>query len=187
MSSRSPSEPEETAVSASHCHVRAATAADLCAITCALAWAIDWRSQETSDPAQLIDATGHAYLLAGWGRAGDTAVIAETAHGRPVGSAWFRYWNDELHSYGYVAPDCPELGIGVDPRYRRSGIGGALLGALVEAASRQGIGRLSLSVESDNPAIRLYQQHGFVRCGLIEASWTMVRELEADRRAGQAG
>lgn len=158
-------------------HIRTATAADLPAITSALAWAIDWRFECRENTEVLIEATGHTYLLENWGRERDTAVIAEMAHS-PVGSAWFRYWTDEQHSYGYVAPDCPEIGIGVDPRYRGMGIGRALLSTLIDVAVSDGIGRLSLSVEFENPAVRLYELHGFVKSGVVDASWTMVRELE---------
>lgn len=159
--------------------VRLATVDDLGALRSALAWAIDWRSPEpASDPEDVIEKTGHAYLLEAWGRAGDAAVVAETAQG-PVGAAWRRYWRDDHHSYGYVDSDCPELGIGVDPRLRGSGIGTALLAALIDQATGLGIGRLSLSVEGDNPALRLYERFGFVRHIAVDSSWTMIRILRS--------
>ncbi len=140
--------------------VRPALSADLPILRSALAWAILWRSPDPiPDPAAVIAGTGHAYLLADWGRPGDAAVVAETAAG-PVGAAWYRYWSDDHHSYGYLDAACPELGIGVDPRYRG-----------------RGIARLSLSVESDNPALRLYERTGFVRQCRAGGSWTMVKVL----------
>ena len=97
-----------------------------------------------------------AKLLEGWGREGDTSMIAETAGGRPVGAAWYRFWSDCDHSYGYVSADIPELGIAVIHGLRRSGIGDRLLHALGNLATECGIERLSLSVEEDNPARHMY-------------------------------
>lgn len=135
----------------------------------ALAWAILWRSPHPiPDPAAVITGTGHAYLLTDWGRPGDAAVVAEAAAG-PVGAAWYRYWRADHHSYGYVAADCPELGIGVDPRHRGRGIGARLLDALIGLAAGRGVARLSLSVESDNPALRLYERAGFASVSAREA------------------
>ena len=57
--------------------------------------------------------------------------------------------------------------IGVDPSRRRSGIGTALLVALVGEAVRRGCRRIDLEVRDGNDdAIRLYERHGFRRIGL---------------------
>jgi L-amino acid N-acyltransferase YncA len=61
----------------------------------------------------------------------------------------------------------PELGVGVYHRYRGCGIGKALLIGLLEHARQQGIGAVSLSVERDNPALRLYSALGFVVAGEV--------------------
>lgn len=157
--------------------VRPALPADLPILRSALAWAILWRAPDPiPDPAAVIAGTGHAYLLADWGRPGDAAVVAEAAAG-PVGAAWYRYWSDDHHSYGYLDAACPELGIGVDPRYRGRGIGAQLLDSLIDLAASRGVARLSLSVESDNPALRLYERTGFVRQCRVGGSWTMVKVL----------
>ncbi len=117
-----------------------------------------------------------AHLLADWGRAGDTAVIAE-CDAVPVGAAWYRLWTAEQHSYGFVDAATPELAIGVEPGARGRGVGTALLEALIECARQQKLRRLSLSVESDNPALRLYQRLGFRRHGQAEGAWTLVLPL----------
>ena len=152
--------------------VRLATPADFPALLAALAWAIDWRlPTPAANAAQRIAETGHAYLLAGWGRAGDLAVVA----GPAAGAAWLRLWTEAEHSYGYIDAAMPELGIGVDPGFRGRGIGAALLMALFEQAERQGIRAISLSVEADNPAFRLYERFGFTRYAQAGNAWTMIR------------
>ncbi len=125
-----------------------------------------------------------AKLLASWGRAGDTAVIVETARDRPGGAAWYRFWSDSDHSYGYVSADIPELGIAVMPGWRRRGLGGRLLQALRTLAAGRGIARLSLSVAEDNPARHLYAKHGFEQVGRVGDAWTMVASTQAISRQG---
>jgi ribosomal protein S18 acetylase RimI-like enzyme len=156
--------------------VRAATSADMGALRSALAYAIEWRSAGLSAaPDDVIRLTGHEYLLSGWGRDGDVAVVAQAAS--VVGAAWYRLWTSREHSYGYVDPRTPELGIGVDPAFRHIGIGTALLTSLLGAAYAAGVSRVSLSVEADNPAMRLYEGLGFVKYAPVEGSWTMVKVL----------
>ena len=68
--------------------------------------------------------------------------------------------------------------IGVDAAFRGRGIGGALLVALAELAKAEGFRQLSLSVETTNPALRLYKRVGFRPIGADEGgSVTMIRVL----------
>ncbi len=117
---------------------------------------------------------GLGKLLDGWGREGDASVIAEDVGNRPVGAAWYRFWSDHDHSYGYVSADIPELGIAVVDGSRNRGVGGCLLHALRKLAADRGIARLSLSVERDNPARHLYLRQGFERVAAVGNAWTMV-------------
>ena len=115
-------------------------------------------------------------LLAGWGRPGDTGFIAEVK-GVPTGAAWYRFWTEARHSYGYVDSATPEIAIGVDHLYRGQGIGRALLQALLAEASRQGLRQVSLSVDPHNVARQLYESEGFIKVGELGTSWTMLRPL----------
>lgn len=118
-----------------------------------------------------------APLLDAWGRPGDTAVVAEAPNREGVGAAWFRFWTAESHSYGFVAPAVPELGIAVRSALRGRGLGSRLLRALLAQAARAGIRQLSLSVEIDNPALRLYERNGFRRVGRVGGAWTLVTDV----------
>ena len=119
-----------------------------------------------------------AKILENWGhRAGDAGKIAVSDTGQPIGAAWYRFWSENNHSYGYIAEDVPELGIGVTKDARRQGVGTALIQALLEYARQQGIHHISLSVEKDNPALYLYQKFCFKKVEIVEGSWTMIRDL----------
>lgn len=106
----------------------------------------------------------------GWGRPGDLGVIADD----DLGAAWIRRFTKEDHGYGFVAPDVPELSIGVAKDARGRGVGTALLEELL---TQTGDSSISLSVETDNPAVRLYERFGFVRVGYVGTAWTMLRIL----------
>lgn len=116
-----------------------------------------------------------SYLLSDWGRPGDAGSIAE-ADDASIGAAWYRLWTEAQHSYGFVDPATPELGIGVVALHRGCGVGTALLQTLLQTARDAQICRVSLSVEIDNPALRLYERVGFKRLERVEGAWTMVAE-----------
>jgi GNAT superfamily N-acetyltransferase len=99
----------------------------------------------------------------GWGRPGDTALIA-LDDGFPVGAAWYRLFRRDDPGYGFVDESTPELAVAVVPSRRGRGIGEALLEALVERARTDGHRALSLSVPSEDGAlVKFYEKHGFVR------------------------
>jgi len=118
--------------------------------------------------------------LRGWGRPGDTAVIALES-GFPVGAAWYRLFRAEEPGYGFVNEETPELAIAVVPSKRGHGIGDELLKSLLAKAVQAGFEQLSLSVEPGNPARQLYERHGFEVVIEGPEAWTMVRRGEAGR------
>ena len=118
--------------------------------------------------------------LDGWGRVGDAAVIAVTEDAQRLGAAWYRLFPAEDPGWGFVAPDVPEIGIGVAPTARGKGVGSALLDALLKLAREHGYRAVSLSVDRQNPAQRLYQRKGFRDAGVsnpTDTSLTMIASL----------
>ena len=111
-----------------------------------------------------------------WGRPGDTALIAIHDF-QPVGAAWYRLFKAENPGYGFIDEETPELSIAVVPSKRGTGLGSELLAALMKRARADGYEAISLSVEKDNPAVALYERHGFQRVGEDDGAYTMRADL----------
>jgi GNAT superfamily N-acetyltransferase len=124
----------------------------------------------------------------GWGRPGDTAVIA-LDEGFPVGAAWYRLFRRRAPGYGFVDESTPELTIAVVPSRRGRGLGEQLLAALLERARQEGHTTISLSVERANPARHLYERFGFEPVRETDNTLVMRADLTAagdrTRAAGQ--
>ena len=121
------------------------------------------------------DAPVYRYVR-GWGRRGDTAVIA-IDEAQPVGAAWYRLFKADDPGYGFVDEETPELSIAVVPSRRGHGLGAQLLTALLERARRDGYTRVSLAVDTGNPSVALYERHGFRRVGMSGGMVTMTKDL----------
>ncbi|WP_394551653.1 GNAT family N-acetyltransferase [Agromyces sp. MMS24-JH15] len=139
--------------------------------------AANWRDGvHRPRPAVLADPVYRGFI-AGWQRPSDAGVVAEDADGRPIAAAWYRLFQADAPTHGFLTPGVPELIIGVRPLFRAQGLGRALLQALSETARRGGFDRLTLSVEHGNFAHQLYRSEGFSVVGSTPSRDTMVIRL----------
>lgn len=140
--------------------------------------AAQWRpgdkARPTSEP--LADPNVGHYIT-GWPQPGDFGLIADTVAGEPIGAAWCRKLTRLDPGYGYVDDDTPEVVIAVDGAWRHLGVGTALLGGLIDQAARRGLPSISLSVETDNPALNLYSRMGVAPTEASDNAVTMIRLL----------
>lgn len=171
----------ETRGTAAPCRVRPGTPEDL-----EFLWEMLYEASghsDVSDPAISL-------YLEGWGRSGDTVLVALAPDGRKIGAAWHRLMTPERPGYGYIDASTPEIAIGVVSEARGRGIGSALLSALMGVARADGFAALSLSVRQNNSAaVRLYERSGFVRVAEIGSehpSWAMKAELPGGEKPGEA-
>lgn len=141
-----------------------------------LVQAAAWRGAATPHAAEALAAPHVALYIEGWGRPGDAGLIAEEDE-QPIGASWYRVFTEVEHGYGFIEARIPELTLAVAEEARGRGIGTSLLLALVRRAHPEGHNALSLSVEEDNPALRLYERVGFVRVGRVGNAWTMRLDL----------
>ncbi len=130
-----------------------------------------------------------ARYVGGWGREGDTAVVAQDEETREVvGMAWARFWTPDNRGFGWVDELTPELAAAVKSELQNQGVGARLIEALkcrlraialdvrwdalhqkwvsapqkVEAEQLPPLS-VSLNVRADSPAVRLYKGLGFTR------------------------
>lgn len=113
--------------------------------------------------------------VAHFGDASTDAGFAALVDGERAGACWIRLLTGDDRGYGWVADDVPELTIALTAGHRGRGMGSALLELVVHQAADLGCRSVSLSVDPDSPARRLYERAGFVHVGWNETSMTMRR------------
>ena len=140
--------------------------------------AINWDPTRPSlSVEEVLEHDTNRQYVESWQRPGDFGVIATDDDGAAVGAAWCRLFTSTERGYGYVGDHIPEISIGVVEDRRGQGVGTLLLAELEGAARARGVCALSLSVESANPARRLYERRGYRRVNVSGDSETMRLEL----------
>jgi GNAT superfamily N-acetyltransferase len=139
--------------------------------------AVNWDARRVRlDREAILREPQLAHYTEGWKRPGDLGILAELL-GKPVGAAWLRVFGVDDPGYGFIDGRTPEMSIGVVEERRGQGVGGALLEALAVPARRAGHAALCLSVATFNPAVALYERHGFVPVARSPVAMTMRRDL----------
>lgn len=111
----------------------------------------------------------------GFGTLRDDRAIVAVVGGRVVGVCWVR----TTDVYGHVDDATPAFSIALYEPYRNQGIGAAMMRRMLGELRDAGYARASLSVQKQNPALRLYERLGFhvVGDGFDETEWLMVIDL----------
>jgi len=104
----------------------------------------------------------------------DRAVVAEV-DGEVVGACWVRTTDE----YGHIDSQTPSFSVSLYPQYRGRGLGTRMMRAMLAELREAGYARASLSVQKENPALRLYERLGFriVGDGADSSEWLMVCRL----------
>lgn len=158
--------------------IREATAEDLGVLRAAGLEAMNWNGEVRFTLEQFMSMPELSHYLEGWPRPGDFGAVAETAEGTPVGAAWCRIFAADDAGYGFVAPDIPEVTIGVLAGHRGKGVGTALMEELIGQGSSRGLRAIGLSVEDGNLARSLYERLGFRKVGRNGGSDTLLLDIQ---------
>ena len=103
---------------------------------------------------------------------GDFGLFAEV-EGVIAGAVWARIMED----YGYIDNETPSLAIALYKEYRGKGVGTALLQAMLKLLQEHGYEQVSLAVQKENYAVKLYTACGFRVYSESEEEYIMVRSL----------
>lgn len=111
----------------------------------------------------------------GFGKRKDDIAFVAMADDGIIGACWVRTTNE----YGHIDDSTPSFSISVYESYRNKGVGTKLLMAMLDDLNMQGFEKASLSVQKENPALRLYERLGFkiIGDGEDETEWLMIKQL----------
>ena len=105
-----------------------------------------------------------------FGESKDDWGLAAEVDGKIVGAVWVRIMND----YGHIDDETPSLAISLYKEYRGFGIGTAMMKEILALLKSHGYSRVSLSVQKDNYAAKMYLKIGFEIVRENEEEYIMV-------------
>ncbi|MDA3927376.1 MAG: GNAT family N-acetyltransferase [Prolixibacteraceae bacterium] len=117
----------------------------------------------------------HKYIK-DFGQKNDHCMVAEF-NNRLVGACWIRILDESNKGYGFVDAQTPELGMAVLPEFQNKGIGSKLLQAMLHQLKQLKYKQVSLSVDLENFAYKVYTKFGFTNFERTEKSATMLKQL----------
>ena len=104
----------------------------------------------------------------------DYCLLAEVDK-KIVGAVWVGIADE----YGHIDDETPSFSISIYKEYRRKGIGTALMEQMLELLKAKGYKRVSLGVNKENYAVRMYKKVGFeiIGDGADQTEWLMVHNF----------
>ena len=105
-------------------------------------------------------------------RKGDNCLVADFG-GKVVGVVWTRIMDD----YGHVDDETLSFAISLYKEYRGQGIGSQLMVKMLKLLKWQGYERVSLEVQKENYAVKIYKNVGFKTVDENAEEYIMVCEL----------
>ena len=108
-------------------------------------------------PRSILDDENLQVYIRNFGQMHDDRCLVAEVGDKIVGAIWSRIMND----YGHIADDVPSIAISLYKEYRNLGIGTDMLRQMLELLKADGYKSVSLSVQTANYAMRMYQKAGF--------------------------
>lgn len=137
--------------------------------------AIFQRKGRAPVPGQLYRSRALFAYIEWFGQKQDDCCLVAEEQGHIVGAVWVRC---RAGGFGFVDENTPELAVSVYAEYRGCGIGTALVESILTVLKDKGYRQVSLSVQKDNGALRIYRKTGFQTVGETEEEYIMVCMLQ---------
>lgn len=128
-------------------------------------------------PGEIVNQPELAVYITDFGQPDDLCMVAE-ACGHILGAVWTRILAGKVKGYGNVDDHTPEFAISVKKEFRRQGIGSNLMQEMIVLLKNKGYEKVSLSVNKDNYAYRMYQKLGFQVLQEQDEDYLMVLALQ---------
>lgn len=107
-----------------------------------------------------------------FGKKDDYCLVAE-ADNKIIGAVWVRIMDD----YGHIDNSTPSLAISLYKEFRGQGIGTVLLDGMLSLLKSENYEKVSLSVQKENYAYRMYLKAGFEVMSENNEEYIMVCDL----------
>lgn len=107
-----------------------------------------------------------------FGKKDDYCLVAESDN-KIIGAVWVRIMSD----YGHIDNNTPSLAISLYKEFRGHGIGTALLDSILSLLKSENYKKVSLSVQKENYAYRMYLKAGFEVVDENNEEYIMVCDL----------
>ena len=127
----------------------------------------------TPPPKSIVERPELKLYYEGFGNGEADYCLAAEDNGRIIGAVWSRIMND----YGHVDDSTPSLAISLYKEYRGQGTGTELLREMLELLKEKGYEKVSLAVQKENYAVRMYRNAGFTVVDENQEEFIMVCEL----------
>lgn len=119
--------------------------------------AIFQRDDNNLLPREVISEPSLQIYIKDFGKMKDDYCLCAEVDKKIVGAVWVR----NITGFGNVGDGIPEFAISLYKKYRGYGIGTEMMKQMLESLKRKGYKRVSLAVQKDNYALRMYQNVGF--------------------------
>ena len=128
-------------------------------------------------PKSIIRDQSVAHYYENWGKdIYDIALVIEI-NSELIGAIWGRKFLIKDKGYGFFDEESPEISMAIKNEYRSKGLGTKLIEEVIMIYKIQGIKALSLSVDKQNLAYKLYIKQGFSIFTETETSVSMIKYL----------
>ena len=138
--------------------------------------AIFQRDESNLLPKEVINQPALKIYIEDFGKQDDFCLVADI-NGTVIGAVWTRIICGEVKGFGNIDEYTPEFAISIYKEYRNIGIGTALMKDMLELLEEHGYRRVSLAVQKDNYAVRMYKDVGFQILKELDEEYLMVCEF----------
>ncbi len=128
----------------------------------------------TPPPKNIIEQEELQVYVKDFGKQKDDVALVAEIDGKIIGAVWARIMND----YGHIDNDTPSLAISIYKNYRGYGIGTSLMRNMIFLLKYRGYKRVSLAVQKENYAVKMYKRVGFIIVDENSEEYIMVCELK---------